>query len=122
MRLGIDLGGTKIAAVVLADDGRAIWEQRRKTPRHDYDGTIDAIAELVAEGERAAAVACSVGLGVPGAISPATGRIKNANSTWLNGKPLREDIERRLNRAVRDRKSTRLNSSHGYISYAVFCL
>src|ERR1044072_8993339 len=98
MRLGIDLGGTKTAAIVLADDGRTIWEARRPTPRDDYAGTIEVIAALVTEGERAAATACSVGIGMPGAISPATGRVKNANSTWLNGRALKEDLEQRRSR------------------------
>src|SRR5262249_28167393 len=101
LRLGIDLGGTKIAAVVLADDGRVAWETRVATPREDYDGTIDAIAGLVHAGEAAAGGPCTVGLGIPGAISPATGRIKNANSTWLNGRPFQQDLERRLSRSVR---------------------
>ena len=101
MRLGIDLGGTKIAAVVLADDGRVQWEARVATPRDDYDGTLAAIEHLVAEGERAAGSTCTVGIGMPGAISPATGLVKNANSTWLNGRALHVDLERRLARAVR---------------------
>jgi fructokinase len=100
-RLGIDLGGTKIAAVVLAADGRVVWEQRVATPRHDYDGTIARIAEIVATGEAAVGARCSVGIGMPGAISPATGFVKNANSTWLNGRPLRIDLERALAREVR---------------------
>ena len=101
MRLGIDLGGTKIAAIVLAEDGRVVWETRTPTPRGDYRATVDAIATLVDEGEIAAGVSCTVGIGMPGAISPATGRVKNANSTWLNGQPLQQDLEQRLNRAVR---------------------
>lgn len=101
MRLGIDLGGTKIAAALLDDDGRVRWEIRRPTPREDYDGTLDAIAGLVAEGDAQAGTACSVGVGAPGAISPATGLVKNANSTWLNGRPFREDLARRLGREVR---------------------
>ena len=101
MRLGIDLGGTKIAAVVLAQDGRVLWEQRVATPRDDYDRTIEAIAGLVDTGELAVASACSIGIGMPGAISPATGLVKNANSTWLNGKPLKQDLERRLGRELR---------------------
>jgi fructokinase len=100
-RVGIDLGGTKIAAVVLAADGRVVWEQRVATPRHDYDGTIARIAEIVATGEAAVGARCSVGIGMPGAISPATGFVKNANSTWLNGRPLRIDLERALAREVR---------------------
>ena len=101
MRLGIDLGGTKTAAIVLDDAGRSLWEERRPTPRDDYDATIEVITGLVADGERACASSCSVGIGMPGAISPATGLVKNANSTWLNGRALKEDIERRLGRDVR---------------------
>jgi len=101
MRLGLDLGGTKTAAIVLDDAGHAVWEHRKPTPRNDYDATIELIAGLVDEGERAAASRCSIGIGMPGAISPATGLVKNANSTWLNGRTLRQDIERRLGREVR---------------------
>ena len=96
LRLGIDLGGTKIAAVVLAPDGSVRWEQRMPTPRHDYDATLEAIAALVGEGERACGASCSIGIGMPGAISPATGLVKNANSTWLNGRAFKQDLERRL--------------------------
>jgi fructokinase len=101
MRLGIDLGGTKIACVVLEFDGRARFERRVATPRHDYDATIAAIRTLVTDAEREVGASCSVGIGIPGAISPVTGLIKNANSTWLNGRPLRTDLERALNRDVR---------------------
>ena len=101
MRLGIDLGGTKIAAVVLNDAGREVWRARAATPRGDYDGTIEAIASLVAEGEEAAGASCSVGLGIPGAVSRLTGLIKNANSTWLIGRPFQADLEARLSRQVR---------------------
>jgi fructokinase len=101
MRLGIDLGGTKTAAIVLDDAGRSLWEQRTPTPRDDYHATIDAIAGLVVAGERACGSSCTVGVGMPGAISPATGLVKNANSTWLNGRALQEDLERRLAREVR---------------------
>lgn len=100
-RIGIDLGGTKIAGTVLADDGRVAWEARRPTPRNDYEATVRAIADLVAEAEGALGTACSVGIGMPGAISPATGVVKNANSTWLNGRRLLEDLEARLARPVR---------------------
>jgi len=99
--LGIDLGGTKIAAVVLGHDGRVVWDRRVPTPREDYDGTIRAIAELVTTAEAARGRPCTVGLGTPGAISPATGLIKNANSTWLNGRPFKEDLETALGRPVR---------------------
>jgi predicted NBD/HSP70 family sugar kinase len=100
-RLGVDLGGTKIAAVVIAPDGSVAWEQRTPTPRHDYDATLDAIRRLVGDGESAVGHACSVGIGMPGAMSPATGLVKNANSTWLNGRPLDRDLGRVLARPVR---------------------
>jgi predicted NBD/HSP70 family sugar kinase len=101
MRLGLDLGGTKIAMVALDDAGSVAYERRIATPRHDYDATIRAIHALVDEGETAVSAACSVGIGIPGAVSPATGLIKNANSTWLNGRPLKTDLERALGREVR---------------------
>jgi fructokinase len=101
MRLGLDLGGTKIAAAVLDPDGREVWSARRPTPRDDYEATAEALASLVGEAERTLGRTCSVGIGMPGAISPATGLVKNANSTWLNGRPLREDLERRLGREIR---------------------
>jgi len=101
MQLGIDLGGTKIAAAVLGQDGRTLWASRVATPRDDYDATVEAIARLVAEGDRAAGSTCTVGVGMPGAISPATGLVKNANSTWLNGRRLHADLARRLAREVR---------------------
>ena len=88
LRLGIDLGGTKIAAVVLADDGAVRWEHRIPTPRDEYTATVEAIASLVAQGESAAGDSCTVGIGMPGAISPSSGVVKYDNSTWLNGRPL----------------------------------
>jgi fructokinase len=101
MQLGIDLGGTKIACIVLDPDGRVGFERRVPTPRHDYEATVAAIAGLVAEAERHVRASCSVGIGIPGAISPASGLVKNANSTWLNGRPLHADLERSLRRDVR---------------------
>jgi fructokinase len=101
VRIGIDLGGTKTEAVVLDKAGDVVFRERRATPRGSYDGTIDAIADLVRAAEAAVAVRCSVGVGMPGAISPATGLVKNANSTWLNGRRLHEDLEARLGRPVR---------------------
>ena len=100
MRIGIDLGGTKIEAVVLDGIGAERFRKRVRSPRGDYAGTIEAVAELVADAEEAAGPA-TVGIGIPGAISPATGLIKNANSTWLNGRPLSEDLQARLGRPVR---------------------
>jgi fructokinase len=101
MRIGIDLGGTKIEAVALARDGGEVARRRVPTPREDYDATVAAVAGLVHELEAEAKGTGTVGVGHPGAISPATGLVKNANSTWLNGRPLSVDLERALSRPVR---------------------
>jgi predicted NBD/HSP70 family sugar kinase len=88
LRLGIDLGGTKIAGVALASDGTTLAENRMPAPRHDYAATIAAIAAMVRQLEPAGGAATgSVGIGIPGSVSPATGLVQNANSTWLNGRP-----------------------------------
>ena len=100
-RIGVDLGGTKIEAIALADDGSIPVRLRVPTPRHDYAGTLTAIAALVGEIEGAIGQRASVGVGMPGALSPATGLVKNANSVWLNGRPLAEDLSARLGRPVR---------------------
>jgi fructokinase len=101
MRIGIDLGGTKVEALALDDDGQALHRERLPTPRHDYEGTLAAIHELVRRCEAATGRTGTVGVGMPGAISPATGLVKNANSTWLNGQPFAEDLQRVLERPVR---------------------
>ena len=101
MRIGIDLGGTKIEGLVLDGEGEERARLRVATPNTAYEDTVQAIAGLVAELEKRAGAPCSVGIGHPGAISPATGLIQNANSTRLNGQPLRADLERRLGREVR---------------------
>ena len=100
-RLGIDLGGTKIAGIVLDGDGATRAEGRIATPREDYEGTVEAVAGLVLDLEGRAGSPCSVGIGMPGTVSPATGLVRNANSTWLIGKPFVADLERRLGRPVR---------------------
>lgn len=100
MRIGIDLGGTKIAAVALGDDGAELARRRIGTPR-DYAGTLDALASLVEGLEAETGARGTVGVGIPGAISPASGLVKNANSTWLIGQPLGRDLEARLGREVR---------------------
>jgi fructokinase len=93
-RIGIDLGGTKIEALALDRGGREVFRKRVATPRGDYAATISTVKALVQEiGEG------SVGIGIPGAESK--GLIKNANSTWLIGKPLRQDLEKALGREVR---------------------
>ena len=98
--LGIDLGGSKIEAVLLSASGRELWRQRIATPAGDYDATLRAIAGLVALARDVAAGACSIGLGTPGSLSSA-GRVKNANSVCLNGRPLQADLEAMLGQAVR---------------------
>ena len=100
MRIGIDLGGTKIEVVALDADGRERFRERVASPRGDYDGTIEAVASLIADAERAAGPA-TIGIGIPGTISPATGLVKNANSTWLNGRRLADDLTSRLGRPIR---------------------
>jgi fructokinase len=95
------VGGTKIEIVALDASGRELLRRRVPTPRHDYARTLDAVAGLVLEAERELGARGSVGVGTPGAISPATGLLRNSNSTWLNGKPLLHDLMRRLDREVR---------------------
>jgi fructokinase len=101
VRIGVDLGGTKTEAIAIGGDGRTLVRRRVASPRDDYAATVETIVDLVRSVEREAGARGSVGVGVPGAISPAAGVLKNANSTWLNGRPLREDLERRLERSVR---------------------
>ena len=101
LRLGIDLGGTKIAGVALGAGGRALAEHRVPAPRHDYAATIEAVAEMVRALEQAAGGTGSIGIGMPGSLSPASGLVQNANSTWLNGRPFQRDLEAQLGRPVR---------------------
>jgi fructokinase len=101
MRIGVDLGGTKIAGVALAPDGRALAEHRIAAPRHDYAATIEAVGDMVAHLEAAAGAKGSVGIGMPGSLSPRTGLVQNANSTWLNGRPFQRDLEAHLARPLR---------------------
>jgi fructokinase len=100
MRIGIDLGGTKIAGVALDDAGSEVARRRVATPRDDYPSTIAAIATMVAMLERAAGPARGVGVGTPGSCSRATGLMKNCNSTWLNGRAMSADLEDALGRPV----------------------
>lgn len=101
MLVGIDWGGTKIEGIALDDDGSALFRERVPTPRDDYDGCLRAVVGLTERFERSAGRRASVGLGVPGSLSPATGLARNANSTWMNGRPLKSDLERALGRPVR---------------------
>ena len=100
MRIGIDLGGTKIEALALGADGAELARRRVATPRGSYDDTLDAMASLVTTLEGELGPADGVGIGHPGATSRATGLMKNANSTWLNGRPFAHDIAVRLGRPV----------------------
>jgi len=101
VRIGIDLGGTKIEGIALDDAGRVLFRQRQATPRGDYAGTLSAIAALVGEIESTTGDRGTIGIGIPGALSRVTGLVKNANSTWLIGKPLQADLESVLQRPVR---------------------
>ena len=101
MRIGIDLGGTKIEGLVLDHDGTERARLRIPTPAGSYEAGVDAIVGLVGQLESATGTRCSVGVAHPGAISPASGLVKNANSTRLNGRPLKQDLEHCLGREVR---------------------
>src|SRR5262245_2089700 len=103
MRIGVDLGGTKIEAVAVDRAGTVLGRRRVATPRDDYGSTLETIARLVRELEVEAGggAEARVGVGMPGTLSPATGLVKNANSVWLNGRPLAEDLARVLPRPLR---------------------
>ncbi|KQN63088.1 fructokinase [Erwinia sp. Leaf53] len=101
MRIGIDLGGTKTEVIALSDQGESLFRHRVATPRDDYPQTLAAIVGLVEQAEAATGQRGSVGVGIPGTLSSLTRRVKNANSTWLNGQPLDADLQRLLGREVR---------------------
>lgn len=101
MRIGLDLGGTKIEGVVLGPSGAVLARRRAPTPAGDYPATLRALCDLVADLERDVAATCTVGLCTPGSANPATGRLRNCNATALNGRPLQADLEDRLGRPLR---------------------
>jgi fructokinase len=101
MRIGLDLGGTKIEGVALDEGGAQLARRRVATPRQDYDATLRAMVGLVRDLEAQTGRRGTVGVGMPGALSPATGLVKNANSTWLIGQPLDRDLSALLERPVR---------------------
>ena len=101
MRIGIDLGGTKIEALAIDDRGAELARHRVDTPRDDYEATIKAMVALVHRMEAETGKTGTVGAGIPGTISRVTGRVKNANSTWLNGQPFHKDLTAALGREVR---------------------
>lgn len=100
-RLGVDLGGTKIEIIAIDERGAELLRMRADTPRGDYHATLNGIAALVQRAEHTLGGHGTAGIGIPGIESPATGLVKNANSTWLIGKPLSRDLERVLARPVR---------------------
>jgi fructokinase len=101
VRIGLDLGGTKLEGIALDDAGIPLARRRVATPRHDYGATVEAMAGLVRDLEAETGRRGTVGVGMPGALSPATGLVKNANSTWLIGQPLDRDLSGLLERPVR---------------------
>lgn len=100
-RIGIDLGGSKIELLALDPDGREVFRKRVPTPQGDYAATVQAVVSLVGQAEGELRTKASIGIGIPGALSLATGLLKNANSTCLIGRPLKQDLEKALNREVR---------------------
>jgi fructokinase len=101
MRIGVDVGGTKIEAIAMDARGEELQRIRTATPKGDYEGTIAAVVGLVKELETVTGQIGTVGVGIPGTIVGSTGLVKNANSTWLNGKPLQLDLAAALGREVR---------------------
>lgn len=100
MRIGIDLGGTKIEGIALDSKGHELKRFRVPTPKGDYDGTVAAIKGVVEDLEKSTHRVGSVGVGIPGTIQRATGTVKNANSTWLNGRAFEKDLSTALSREV----------------------
>ncbi len=101
IRIGVDLGGTKLLVEALDVEGQVVASRLTATPRHDYEATLAAITELVGEVEGELGDKAPVGIGIPGSICPANGLVQNANSVWLNGQPFQQDICRHLDRDVR---------------------
>ncbi len=101
MRFGLDLGGTKTEAIVMDDAGEIVWRERQPTPAENYHDIIDLICALVQRAETATGKTMRVGIGMPGSLSPKTGRVRNANTQSLNDQPLHEDLQARLVRPVR---------------------
>jgi len=100
LRIGIDLGGTKIAGIAMDRQDTVLRQSRRLTPRHDYTETLNAISEMIEELSIGHRDDISVGVGIPGSIAPSSGRVQNANSTWLNGQALAHDLEAQLDVSV----------------------
>lgn len=101
MRIGIDLGGTKIEGIALDDNGQSLIRQRVATPSGDYLATLNAVVELVHAIESSVKQSGSIGIGTPGSLSPVSGLLRNSNSTCMNGKPVKQDLEKKLARDIR---------------------
>src|SRR5262245_1689941 len=101
LRIGVDLGGSKIEGVLLSSDATELARYRVATPRNDYPATVAAIVDLTAKLMQGIAGEVRIGIAVPGSISPQTGLMQNANSTWLNGRPLDRDLAVALATRVR---------------------
>lgn len=101
MRIGIDLGGTKIEGIALDDKGNELKRHRVATPVGDYQGTIKAIVDLVSYIQNFLGDEASIGIGTPGSLSPKTGLLRNSNSVCMNGQPVKQDLEKCLNREIR---------------------
>lgn len=108
IRLGIDLGGTKIEIIALDANGNELLRRRVATPQCDYQATIYSVTELIHNAEKEIGERCTVGIGTPGAISRATGLLKNSNSVCLNGHPLLYDLESLLMRSMAQQQEQRL--------------
>ncbi len=101
VRIGVDLGGTKIEAIALSRIGTIVWRERVATPNTSAASIYDAIAALVLRGEKAVGASCTVGIGTPGSLSPRTGLLRGSNTVVLNGQPIKQEIESRLAREIR---------------------
>ena len=101
MRFGLDLGGTKMEAIIMDGDGTIVWRERRPTPKDDYNAIIATIAALVTEADNKAGRPVQVGIGMPGSLSPLTGLVRNSNTQSMNGQPIGQDLEAALSRPVR---------------------
>lgn len=100
MHLGIDLGGTKTEIIVLNADNKAIYNKRVPSPQGDYTKTLTNLSSLILEAEKSLGQRCTIGIGIPGSISPTSGLVQNANSTWLIGNNLKQDLECSIGRPV----------------------
>lgn len=101
IRIGVDLGGTKIEAIAINNEGAVLTKHRVSTPKGDYLGTLAAIKTLVETLEHRVRSTGSIGVGMPGSFSPTTGLVRNANSTWLNGQAFDKDLQSLLGRDIR---------------------